>query len=385
MNIENSRKNYRIPLFCFVTLLYWASLYTYVPVLTLYIESLGATHKLAGIIVGSYGFVQMLLRIPVGVMSDRLHKRKLFISIGLSFSLFSALGLLLFKDLTLILIFRGLAGVAAATWVDFTILFASYYKHEETSKAIGTINFYNTIGQTIGIFLGSYAADIFGWEAPFIMAAVIATAAVIFSFFLVEKKDIDPTGLTVEGFKSVATNKTLIVVSVIAILSQVVTFSTVYGFTPMFANQFLHISKLQVGLLTICSTLPTAFASLLAGRTLSKRYGEKNIIVFGFILVGIFTITIPFTSFALLIITQIIAGFGRGLSFPMLMGLSIKDMPQNKRSTAMGFFQAIYGLGMFMGPVLLGIIGDVLNLQQGFIIIGIIALLTALLAKVLIK
>ena len=73
-------------------------------------------------------------------------------------------------------------------------------------------------------------------------------------------------------------------------------------------------------------------------------------------------------------ITQAIAGFGRGLSFTLLMGMSIKHMPADKRATAMGFFQAIYGLGMFIGPVLMGIIGDYFSLNEGFIVLGVLGL-----------
>jgi MFS family permease len=378
----NYNKKYRIPLFCFITFLYWASLYTYVPVLTLYLESLGATHKMAGIIVGSYGFVQMLLRIPVGIVSDRYRKRKLFISIGISFSLFSALGLLLFHDLSLILFFRGLAGVAAATWVDFTILFSSYYKKEESSKAIGTINFYNTLGQSFAMFIGSYAADSYGINSVFILGIIIAAIGLLLSAFIIEKFEENIEPLTIKSVIQVASNKILIIVSFFAILSQVVTFSTVFGFTPVFASNVLNISKFEAGILTISSSLPTAIASLIAGRILVKRYKEGSIIFIGFLLTGIFTISIPFTnSIWLLILTQVIAGFGRGLSFPMLMGLSIKNIEQNKRATAMGFFQAIYGLGMFAGPVFMGFIGDLLSLREGFIGIGIFSLFTALLAK----
>ena len=212
MIIIPQRKNYRIPLFCVVTFLYWASLYTYTPILTAYIESLGATHKMAGIIVGSYGLVQMLLRIPIGIISDKTRKHKLFISIGLSFSLFSVLGLLAFKDITLVLISRSAAGIAAATWVDFTVLFSSYFKHEEASQAMGKISFYNAMGQTTAMLTGSYAADVFGWEAPFILGAVIAAAGIILSFFIIDRADADIPKQRGK-FTEVATDKTLITVS----------------------------------------------------------------------------------------------------------------------------------------------------------------------------
>jgi len=138
--------------------------------------------------------------------------------------------------------------------------------------------------------------------------------------------------------------------------------------------------------MTLFSSLPTAVASILGGRYYSRKYGEKKTIIVGFILVGIFTVVVPFIKFFwLLLLTQAFVGFGRGLSFTMLLGLSIKDMPLSKRSTAMGFFESIYGLGMFLGPFVMGLIGDLISLNQGFVFLGIIGLLTGLLSYLFIQ
>lgn len=165
MPTSNPAKQFRIPLFCAVTLLFWMSMYTSVPIIAPYVESLGGSHQLAGWIVGMYGISQMLLRIPVGVMSDRFHKRKLFITFGLLFTGLSGLGLWVTNDFLWIILLRALAGAAAATWVDFTVLFTSYYKHEESTKAIGTISFYNSLGQMLGILIGWVTYDAMGWVA----------------------------------------------------------------------------------------------------------------------------------------------------------------------------------------------------------------------------
>jgi len=63
------------------------SLYAYVPILSPYAESLGASYKMVGMIIGSYGFTQMLLRIPLGIISDKMGNRKLFIISGIAFFL----------------------------------------------------------------------------------------------------------------------------------------------------------------------------------------------------------------------------------------------------------------------------------------------------------
>ncbi len=385
MTTANASRSYRIPLFCAVTLLFWASAYTSVPIMAPYVESLGGSHQLAGWIVGMYGISQMLLRIPVGVMSDRFHKRKLFITFGLLFTGLSGLGLWITKDFTWILLLRALAGAASATWVDFTVLFTSYYKHEDSTKAIGTISFYNSLGQLIGILLAGWTADKMGWEYAFLLGALIGAIGLIGSFFLVEHFEEHTQKITLQGIANVASDRMLLVVSLLAILSQILAFATVFGFTPVYATS-LGADKSDMGLLTFVSILPVAFASLLGGRRWSEKFGEKRITVWGTALVGIFTLTIPFThQLWLLILTQAIAGFGRGLSFPVLMSLSIKHMSSDKRATAMGFFQAIYGLGMFVGPVLMGIIGDWFSISQGFLILGVIGCAAAWLTQVIIN
>ena len=383
---KERKRKYRIPLFCLVTALFWFSMYTYVPVLTSYIESLGASHKMAGAIVGSYGFVQMVLRIPLGILSDKMQKKKVFITLGLVFASISSIGLLLTTNLSFILIFRALTGVAAATWVDFTILFSSYYKKEDTTNAMGTISFFNSLGQMTAMYMGGILADKAGYASTFQLGTIVGIIGIILSLFLVEKHENSSQNITLRGLTEVITDKNLIHISLIAVLSQLLTYATVYGFTPVFADINLHISKYQMGLLTLFSSLPTAIASILGGKYYSRKYGEKRVVILGFILVGIFTVIIPFTTnFCILLLTQMFVGFGRGLSFTILLGLSIKDMPLNKRSTSMGFFQAIYGLGMFLGPLVMGLIGDFINLSQGFVFLGILGLFTGFISYIFIK
>ena len=68
-------KGKRIPLFLALVALFWFSLYTYSPIFTVYIKEFSTT-QMAGTIIASYGFVQMCLRIPVGILSDKIKKSK---------------------------------------------------------------------------------------------------------------------------------------------------------------------------------------------------------------------------------------------------------------------------------------------------------------------
>jgi MFS family permease len=87
-------------------------------------------------------------------------------------------------------------------------------------------------------------------------------------------------------------------------------------------------------------------------------------------------LAVPFiTDLNMLYLTQIISGFGRGLAFPLLMQHSVAHIEAHQKATAMGYFQSIYGIGMVLGPVILGILGDRMGLGWGFWAIGCIGLL----------
>jgi MFS family permease len=128
-----------------------------------------------------------------------------------------------------------------------------------------------------------------------------------------------------------------LIVSFLAVLSQFMTFATVYGFTPVLAKE-MGASSLGLGLLTSLSTLPGIFASALSGTFFARKFGERRTIIAGFTVAALSCVVIPYTkSMAMLYITQFIGGFGWGTVFPLLMGLSIKTVSSEKRATAMGF------------------------------------------------
>lgn len=367
-------------LFYLVTMMYWFSMYTYVPILSPYVEHLGGSIFVIGLVVGSYGFTQLLVRIPLGIWSDRIGKRKLFIIAGIACAALSSLGFALTTNVWIVLGFRALAGVAAASWVAFTVLFASYFEPDEAPKAMGIISFYTSIGQMIATTSGGFLAEYIGWGAPFYIGAIVGLIGLILALYIVEKKPKEKKQpIAVKELLKMGSEKMLLSVSVLAILVQCITFTTMFGFTPLHASN-LGVSKADLSILTLLSTLPNAIAGYLSGGYFTNKMGERKTIALGFLLAAICTITLPFTSsFLLLIVTQGINGFAQGMTMPVLMGLAIKSVHEDRRASAMGFFQAVYSLGMFGGPFITGWIGEWASLSTGFILIGVISLVGSIL------
>lgn len=76
-------------------------------------------------------------------------------------------------------------------------------------------------------------------------------------------------------------------------------------------------------------------------------------------------------------------GINTGLVSPVLMGSALLAVPEGKRGAAMGFFQAIYAIGMVAGPAVSGVFADRMGLVGTFYITGLFALATMLAAALL--
>ena len=74
---------------------FWFSMYTYPSFFSAYVsDRLMAPEVMTGLIVGAYGFAQMILPIPLGIASDWTRRRKPFVALGFIASLLACAGLI---------------------------------------------------------------------------------------------------------------------------------------------------------------------------------------------------------------------------------------------------------------------------------------------------
>jgi len=368
------KRSVQVYFFYFITLTYWFSLYVYSPYFSPYVESLGASHSLTGLILGSYGLTAVFFRLPFGIISDRLQRRKIFVALGMILSGISCLGFWLTSTPVTALLFRAVAGISASAWVVFAVQFAGYFERDKAANAMSTLNAFCSLGQMTATFSGGLIAQVMGWRCPFLFGAFVAAAGLLVTFAVKDNTEPSSNQIKMVELAKVAKNPGFIKICLLAILAQMITFATINGFIPSYAKS-LGADNFQLGLLTIIAGIPTIIASAINGNVFLPKFGERKVLLFGFITSALFSFIIPFIySMPWLYITQAFAGFSRGLTFPVLMGLSIKDVDLDKRAAAMGAFQALYALGVFGGPFFAGLFNEVWGLPGGFIFAGFIAL-----------
>lgn len=356
--------------------LFWFSVYTYPSFLQDYcMQHLGAGAFMVGMITGSYGFTQMLLRIPLGILSDAVKKRKLFVMLGFGISALSAAGFLLVDGMrgnaaaVAALVFRGMAGVACSTWVTFSVLYTASYRREEVPAAMSRLMLPQFGSQVVAMLLGSQMAQRMGAASAFLMALASAILGII---ALSQVRDVPPEGgpLTLRSVAKIAMDRDLMLGTVLSMVMHLVVWATVLGFVQNWARDVLQLSTGELGYLSVMYLVPNTLLSRFSGDHLTRRFGRRAVLMTGFFAMALACALYPHTvDLWSLMGAQALMGAGIGLILPLTMSAAIQNIPGDKRSTAMGVHQAVYGVGMFLGPVLAGaIVAGGTVLQDGVMV-----------------
>ena len=149
MTNSDTVKKPRIFIYQVAILFFWFSQYAYVPNLSTYAKELGVSLTVIGMITGSYGLGQTVLRLPLGILSDRVGKRKLFVCCGFITALTSSLLFYFFEQPFMLVVARTVAGFAAASWVVATVLYSSYFDPNESPRAMSRLTICSYSGQSI--------------------------------------------------------------------------------------------------------------------------------------------------------------------------------------------------------------------------------------------
>ena len=366
-------------LFGTATFFFWAALYLYVPVLPVYAQSLGASLSMVGVVIAAYAIAQFTLRIPIGVWADAMGNRKLLVAGGVVMVTLGALGMGLASNPWLLFATRMITGIGAATWVAFTVLFASFYPMKQIGRAIGVISFINGSAMVAATGLGGVISQIGGYQAAFFGATLLGIASLASILPVREPDPPRPQAASWPSFVRVASDRMLLTVSFMSMLVSFANFSGVFGFIPVYAAG-IGGTSFDLGIITMLSLGASAIAAL-GSVFLAERWGYPATIRIGAIFMSAALFITPFIQWVpLLCAVQVVNGAGRGLLTTTLMVLSIREVVPEQRATAMGVYQAVYSLGMLSGPLVSGFLANICGLPSVFYLSGLLCLLPAGLA-----
>lgn len=337
-----------------VVILFWFAQYVYIPYQTPYLLSIQISEAFLGSILGAYGVTQMLMRLPIGVMADSVGRHKIFILSGTVAAGAASLIRFLLPGGTGFLAANLLSGMASSMWISFMVMYTGFFPEEEQQKATGRIILCNNFGILLGFLMSSLLYKNFGMSLLCILSIAAGVLATLLAFFLKEEKGTGAFSHISFASLKVCLHKRLILFSLLALVQQGVQMSTAMSFTAQILKE-RGASAFLIGFSSIIYMVSAVLTSAFSSSKKAVKIGAGTLIPIVFFILGLYCILVPITPYIpLLLALQLLPGMATGILFSNLTSEAMKGIPAKIKSTAMGFYQAVYALGMTLFPMFTG-------------------------------
>jgi len=268
-------------------------------------------------------------------------------------------------------------GFAAGTWVPLIVLFSSLFPPKEAVRASALLTLVSSVSRMVATGVTGSLNARYGYAAPFMLAAIAAAAAVVAMLPSRETPNA-PRPANLRSFWAILSRRDVLVPSLLSMVFMYCNWASTYGFVPIIA-QGLGGSDVTISLMLSMNLLITTLGNLFTGAAV-VRFGERAMVYLTFISVGLGVAGAAWApNLTWLFVSQLCIGLAHGVGYPALMGLSIRDVEETQRTTAMGLHQSIYAIGMFAGPALTGVLGAAIGLRATFYATATVALVLGIL------
>jgi MFS family permease len=379
-NINNrGRISPNVILLSIVSLLNDFSSEMIMPILPMFLKSLGSTGEIIGLVGGLRDSVSSILKVFCGYWSDKMGKRKIFVYAGYFLSTIFKVLLAISRTWPVAVMFSSLERVGKGLRTAARDAIIADSMTAQRGKGFGIHRAFDTIGAIFGAIaaLCLYWFVGFGFRAIIIIAGVLGFLSLIPLWFVREIR-LKPQNVTLKmSLKDLSTPlKLFIVISSVFALGN---FS--YMFFILRAQQYFS-SRLSVAapmLLYILFNISYSTLAVPLG-SISDKIGREKVIIFGYLMFS--ATAIGFVFF------DSIAGF---IVLFILYGLMYAAIDGNQRAfvadlasvhlkaTALGTYHTMTGLMALPAGLAAGFLWDRIGPDATFIYGGSLGLLSVVL------
>jgi MFS family permease len=312
--------------------------------------------------------------IIVGIISDKIAKRKLFVIIGSVSSSLMFYLLTLPTNYGLVLFIRFMQGCfSIMVWQILMTIILDLSNSENRGRNMGIYGIFLAIGMGLGPMLGGFIAAI-GVFVPYYFSAGIMAIVLIASIFLKEPTMLKERTRIKDSFLLVKNNPKIIIPGFFNFVDRlhmgfiIFTLPLIIGLSA--SEGGLGLDPKYRGIAFGIFALPFILLQYPFGR-LSDKIGRYILLIIGSSCYGVVLSFLGFygnRSFALLVGILVMLGFFSGVTSPASMALVGDNVEKNNYGAGMGFFTLLGNLGIAIGPAIAG-----LTLSYGFGITFLIA------------
>ena len=342
-------------------------------------QDLGLSATQKGFLVAIPVLGGALLRIPMGILTDRIGPRRTGL-IGLFLTLIPLIWGWLFADtLAQILVVGMLLGIAGASFAVALPLASQWYPREHQGMAMGIAGAGNS-GTVLTMLLAPRLAEHVGWHGVIGLAAIPVFITFGIFFFMAKESPNQPEPKPIRYYLSIFMKRDAWWFN----FFYGVTFGGFVGlasFLVIFFHDQYGLSKVMAGNFTAVCVFAGSFFRPFGGY-LSDRFGGVRVLTVLYIGVGVLMLGVsllpplPVTTL-LLFAGMMCLGMGNGSVFQIVPQRFGKEI-----GVVTGIVGAAGGFGGFLLPTLFGSLKDITNsFKSGFFLFGIVGILSFILIQ----
>lgn len=346
-----------------------------VPVLPLYAEVMGLSSFQTGVIFAVYSLAFLVLSIPLGVLSDRMGRRKVMVwgMAGLTVSTVGFIFAQSFLTLTLIRLLQGAA--AAATWMVGPALLADMFPPEERGGKMGLAMVGNSLGFLLGPVVGGFLYDWGGYAAPFILSALITALVLLLAIGVIrepERRQMPDAEEPGEGSLALLLGNRVLLAGCGAMLLASIGFGFIDPLLPAYFHERFSATSSTIGWLFGAMSVATLIAHPFFGR-LSDLVGRVAPISMGLLATALtFAVFTRAASVKWCLLGMAVLGVTYSLTTapiaPLLADAVCRKSGGAGYGTAIGLNNTAWSIGYTVGPLLGGAFVDLWGLPKLFVV-----------------
>lgn len=371
------------------------------PIFARRLGELGSGVEALGLMIMAYALTNIVGAPLMGVLADRLGRRPVVLG---SLATFVAvnLGFLLANSTNEFILIRAIEGFFMAGLSPAALgIIADIAPEDSRGRWVGIFNGGASAGWILGPALGGVLYDSFGFAAPFIASAIMASLAFAAAFFLIPetRPRIVRQREALRHLRTAAISPTKKATFWDTIPRPISTFGILLfvNFMLFFSWTFIDPALMfyvydellwtsaQFGIAVGGYGAAAMFGELTLGR-LSDRYGRKPVLIAGIFLFSAQFFGVVFsTSLLMIMLAFFIGGLGESLIWPALNALYMDITPEQHKARVMGITGSAGSLGGVVGPALVILVAGVISPRSIFAISLIVVLSGTLLVFIILK
>ena len=341
------------------------------PVMPLYAQSLGASFAYIGLLSSAWSVSRLVFTLPVGRLADT-HSKKKLMSLGIFTYTVVSILYILAPNVNVILAIRLVHGLGSALTMPVAMAYAAgLAKEGHEGSTLGTLTMAMFAGFSLGPFIGGSLSDLFSLTFPFyIMSGLSAISLLaLYTFLPEESPRVGPP--QTPSYRKVLSNSSLKAAFVYRLVISL-GMGSVMGFLSIFISGDIGMGGLGLSITTAGTIMSvgqiiSSFLQKPFGK-LADRYNKVHQTAIGGVIsaTGLLLFMVSTNAYNAFL-AQLVFSIGGAVSMPSLSAIVAIEGRSIGLGTTMSVLEGAMSLGMIVGPLISGLIIDLIELKMIFL------------------